>query len=489
MELRWSSTLRRGALSCLSVLGLSAVSCTIDAGENPATPKLGVDDGTDEQDTGTVGLRNSSAAPVGDTTGSEGSSASQPGVDTDSQGQSSQDSAGVTSTDGPGETSTPGGQDTTTTAPTSEPGNNSSSSSTSMTTTEETTTECPNVKVEFTAVIPSIYLLVDYSGSMGFDINGGQNPASNVDTRWEIVQEALIGSPSGVVRRMQDKAKFAMSKFSAPGQTGAECPTMTHALSGPAGMENALPKLNNLPAIEQLFAANSNPTGYTPSGESIYAMWQEMKKNPDPNKILVFASDGDPMYPGSGTNCPLSALPDAISDFPESFRQQNKKDRVVSIVEDLYEDNISTFVISVGNGQSADPTHLDLVAKAGVGVTSASNTTDPDYPANPVPGAAQQDNFFFPGTSSSELYGAFESIILGSRPCKFTLEGGTVEPGHESEGTVTINGEEKTYNDPNGWKVNNGTEIELLGTSCTTVRQDTNVQLDVEFSCEAFTPG
>jgi hypothetical protein len=44
------------------------------------------------------------------------------------------------------------------------------------------------------------------------------------------------------------------------------------------------------------------------------------------------------------------------------------------------------------------------------------------------------------------------------------------------------------YDDPNGWRVNSPTEIELLGDACALI-QAGDVDVQVEFTCHAILPG
>lgn len=462
MESRSLSRLRT-VLALMPMLGFAAMSCTITPEQTPKPGGLG----KEESDSAS-----SDGSEVRNTEGSEESSSGgsdDTGGSNDSGGGSS-DGSGT----GSGTVSDPG-------VDTVGSSQSSTSEETSMTssgseTSSDTTSECAKVEAEFTAVIPSIYILVDRSGSMSWAVEGG-NPGVGESSRWDIVERTLVeeGEASdpksgGIVYRMQDKAKFALATYS---QTGSACPAMEYSES--SAMDE-LPKLNNWEAVRDQFSARG-PGGGTPSSEAIDWVWRRMKENDDPNRILVFASDGNPSY-GSGTRC-------SGYDFPPTVTASDPYDRVVEVVEEMYKEDIKTFVIMVGS--AAEASGMDEIARAGVGVVPGMNQNAASYPENPNEGASKSAYYYFSGSDSDLIESAFEAVITGARPCKFELEGKLNTVG--STGEVLINGELKLLNDPNGWRINSLTEIELLGDSCKQIRKDPNVDLKVSFSCDVFQPG
>ncbi len=94
---------------------------------------------------------------------------------------------------------------------------------------------------------------------------------------------------------------------------------------------------------------------------------------------------------------------------------------------------------------------------------------------------------FYVPSDADAMVAAFQEIINGARSCVLTLDG-AILPGQADQGTVTVNGVEIIFDDPNGWQVNSPTEIEILGTSCEAI-QEGNVEITVEFTCDAIVPG
>ena len=292
--------------------------------------------------------------------------------------------------------------------------------------------DCPSAEVQFEPVVPTVILLIDQSGSMtaGFD---GSN-------RWDVVREALIDPVTGVIAALENDVRFGLALYTSNG--GGEpdvCPVL---------VEEA-PVIMGLDAITDAYTGQS-PTGDTPTGDSIdvvaAALADDMTEGP---KIIVLATDGEP-------------------DTCEVPNPQEGQEEAVTAAENAYTDGIETFVISVGNDVSEE--HLQDMANAGTGWLPG----DPDAP-------------FYVPSDADAMVAAFEEIINGARSCVLTLDT-AILPGQADQGTVTVNGVEITFDDPNGWQVNSPTEIELLGTSCDAI-QEGNVEITVEFTCAAIVPG
>ncbi|MEM6289911.1 MAG: vWA domain-containing protein [Myxococcota bacterium] len=294
------------------------------------------------------------------------------------------------------------------------------------------TMDCPSAEVQFEPVIPTVILLIDQSGSMTADFNG--------EDRWDVVRDALIDPVTGVVANLENDVRFGLALFTSNGgDAGGECPVLA---------EEA-PMIGNLMSISETYQGES-PTGDTPTGDSIDAVVASLLAKEDEGpRIIVLATDGEP-------------------DTCEVPNPQQGQEEAIVAAENAFANDIQTFIISVGNDVSE--THLQAMANAGVGVLEG----DPDAP-------------FYVPTDEDAMIAAFEEIINGVRSCVLTLDT-AILPGQADQGTVTINGVVIPFDDPNGWQVNSPTEIELLGTSCEAI-QEGDVEVTVEFTCEAIIPG
>jgi len=314
-------------------------------------------------------------------------------------------------------------------------GSSSSSSSEGTTTGEEsssTTMDCPSAEVQFEPVVPTVILLIDQSSSMTTAFDG--------TNRWNAVRDALIDPVTGVIATLQDDVRFGLALYTSNGgDAGGTCPIIT----------DVVPVVGNLAAITDVYEDES-PVGDTPTGDSVdavvAALADDMEDGP---KIIVLATDGEP-------------------DTCEVPNPQTGQGEAITAVENAFAADIQTFVISVGNDVSEG--HLQNLANAGVGWMPG----DPNAP-------------FYVPSDQDAMVTAFEEIINGARSCVLTLDT-AILPGQADQGTVTVNGMEIPFDDPNGWQVNSATEIELLGAACDAI-QEGDVDITVVFTCEAIVPG
>jgi len=215
------------------------------------------------------------------------------------------------------------------------------------------------------------------------------------------------------------------------------------------------PALNNYASISAVYKPD-DWQGDTPTGESVDATVKILEGVTDEGpKVIVLATDGEP---DSCTDPnPKSAT------AKEAARQLS-----VSAVQNAFKKQITTFVISVGN--EVGETHLRAVANAGQGLA-----VDVD-----------QMNRFYRANSQAELATAFDSIVNGVRSCVLALNG-TVDTASASTGSVILDGKALAFNDPNGWKLNSPTVLELQGTACSAIKNGDH-DLKISFPCGVIIP-
>ncbi|HGG58073.1 MAG TPA: VWA domain-containing protein, partial [Nannocystis exedens] len=259
-------------------------------------------------------------------------------------------------------------------------------------------------------------------------------------SRWQAVYDALLNPKDGLVMDLEDQVRFALGLYTSfNGNEGGECPVITEV---PAD-------LGNYAAIEAVYSANK-PEDETPTGESILAVMDSLLNDPGMgDKVIVLATDGEP------DTC---AVPNP----------QTGQAVAVAGAVTAFEAGIKTFVISVGS-QISDQ-HLQDMANAGVGVQKG----DPDAP-------------FYKANNKEALVAAFEEIINGVRDCTLILDG-EVQEGFEDQCIVTVNGDGVPYLDPDGWKLNEPNELELVGKACEAI-QEGQVSISIKCACGAIIPG
>jgi hypothetical protein len=290
---------------------------------------------------------------------------------------------------------------------------------------------------------------------MAADVEGGIS-------RWEAVRAALVDPTTGIVPQLQAQVNLGLTLYTGPDQgtignddtVGMEDPDFIETEVCPYLVQVPI-ALNNFTPIETAYrplVIRNNSRGQTPTGESIEASVPALT-GLDPvafpgRKVLVLATDGEPDLCADG-------------DDEEGGRM-----RSVEAVQAAFDLGVTTYVISVGDDVGEQ--HLRELANLGQGFP-ADDPMDRFYRANDAASLAQ----------------AFEDIVNGVRDCVFTLDG--MVTGTGDDGSVTVDGTTLTFGDPNGWRLNDPTTVELTGTACELVRMGDH-QIDISFPCGVVIP-
>ncbi|HET7543069.1 MAG TPA: hypothetical protein VFK05_24520 [Polyangiaceae bacterium] len=297
---------------------------------------------------------------------------------------------------------------------------------------------CVEGQVEFKAVAPQVWLLLDRSGSMADTLSGST-------TRWNALGNVLFGDPAvamdrGVVGDFDSQVAFgAVFYTSGSASTGCVLDLSSVALAN-----------NNYKHIRERYNKLA-PSGGTPTPESIaatvaVAASSDLTGGP---KLLVLATDGAPgtCKPGSGV-----ATTEVENQVSLAFQKQ-----------------IKTFAIAISTG--TDIAHMQRVANLGVGLAANATPPAPLYTA----------------TSQNDLKSAFSTILTTvPRSCVFSLNG-TVDEDNADQGTVVLDDQTLVYNDPDGWRLKQADQVELVGSACKQI-QDGEDNLKINFPCAVFTP-
>jgi hypothetical protein len=255
----------------------------------------------------------------------------------------------------------------------------------------------------------------------------------------------------GVVLQLQDSVRFALALYTY--SSGSTCPELVEVMP---------PALDNFGAIDAVYALEQ-PINNTPTGESLAAVAAELASFNEPGpKLIILATDGDP------DRC---ANPDG--------HDQVSKDLATDAAEAAFAQDIETVIVAVGDQVSLQ--HQQDMANAGSGKPVPAS-----YPCDPVADPQTCAPTYQPA-SKQALVDAFLSIINGKRTCVFTLDG-AVQAGKECDGTVMVNGVKIPCNDPDGYKLNNPSEIEFVGAACDSIMNDPSVVIEASFPCGSVIP-
>jgi hypothetical protein len=340
--------------------------------------------------------------------------------------------------------------------------------------------ECIDVEVDFEPIIPNVVLLIDQSGSMNDGSGFGTAVQAEIDDgsytpwgcggvndlwRWNVVRSVLFNPDGGIVKPLEDQVRFGMALYTSNGGFGLTepfktCPVLAEVALGFGTY------------AEMLEAMDCSDIGSdTPTRESLRDTAAALAaRELDGKNVIVLATDGEP----DNCTCPNwndDGGYDCDGDVEDRVTRPGFVDPitlaaaeqydVVQEAKRVYEElGIQVFVIDVSTPSNTSlRDHLTDVAEAGGGD-------------------------IFDGTNPSGLTDAFQTIIDGARSCAIDLDG-EIEDGKESTGKVLLNGDPLTLGDPDGWKVNSPTQIELVGDACTTIKSGAQ-ELDITFPCGAF---
>jgi hypothetical protein len=306
--------------------------------------------------------------------------------------------------------------------------------------------DCAGKDITTMRIVPTIWLVVDGSGSMTDPLNGAMGNLS----RWTAIHDSLMDPMTGVVKALEHDVKwgFVVYDGTLPGggrrgnNTAGEATTCPRIIS-------VEPKKDNYNDISMVFG--TDPLGgSTPTDKALQAVISHLPMGGQPvldgtvsPTIVVLATDGEP------------------NDYCNNDRMRDVKPDVIAAVKQLLAVNLKTYVISLAGDDTALNQHLVDVAAAG-GTGKA-----PFIPMN-----------------KDQLIQTFRDIIGTGAACEFTLTG-KVKMGLECMGKIEINGTALPCNNDNGWRLKDESTVTITGTACEMYKMNSAAVLHAEFPCEA----
>ena len=317
--------------------------------------------------------------------------------------------------------------------------NDTSSSDTHIPDSRTEEIECNDSFVVFLkpdeSMIADVMLVVDRSGSM------------NDMGKWEQTKNAVQALTSA----MDDAINFGLMLFPDPtlGLFGDECASGVALVSPDTGT-----------ALEIATMLNSySPLGGTPTAASLRLAGDLMiSANPEGPNFILLATDGGPGCNDSLHWPECTCIPGAICP-PDNNCLDDV--RTLSIVEDLYEQNISTFVIGIPGSELVSDL-LDAMA---------------------VAGGTDIDGAHYAVDADSDILMAMTEIGGSVVPCRYELDEAPSDPDMI---ILSIDGVEilRDITHEDGWDISDEIFIDLYGSACTQIRDGGSHSIDVLFDCE-----
>lgn len=299
-------------------------------------------------------------------------------------------------------------------------------------------------------VTPTVWLVLDGSGSMDEDFSG--------ETRWTALRAALM-DPGGIVETLASNVRFGMVLYS-----GAESDDEDNPPAQCVNLTVVEPALDNYAGLDAQLP-DEEPGGWTPTDQALVHVVDNL---PVTNMAMldvdieptyvVLATDGAPNdrcegdngQQGGGQRGGGSGLDPEVAQ------------RVLDVVGRGVTLGMELLVISLAGGDDELQQHLEEVTGL------ANNGFAP----------------FVPETRD-ELISTFQQIV-GGASCRIVLDG-TVAEGQECAGEVMLNGSPLECGGENGFRLEDPSTLQLLGTACSEFLANDS-QVHAQFPCGVFSP-
>ena len=371
---------------------------------------------------------------------------------------------------------------------------------------------CQMAKITYEPKIPTVYILVDRSGSM-FDclatttnveaMCGANNQGSPMDTSWYKLKEAT----RSVLKSLEHDVHFGFATIWGQNPAGGGmCPPLQGMVP-----QKVAPKEDNADEIMTLydslaFQPNTTQQGMkfeTPASETLQIIGDELVKLTSPgDKYILFITDGQPDYcDDSNSLC----APDSVVGHIQRLKAMNITTIVMGLqanISDLPKGILQAFAnAGVGEptvaplrgtgttsdfydqcnsvaGWKADLTFLGKTDARGTTLGTYATTAGPTTPFSPS--AADQ----------TQIVTQLSQALAGVKSCSFDLNDVNgkmikVDTMKLAQAHVLIQGMEVGLSATDGWNVDAAAPSTLVfsGTACTKWRMPSSTMIDLQFPC------
>ncbi len=383
---------------------------------------------------------------------------------------------------------------------------------------------CQQKDVTFTPTNPTVYLLVDRSGSMFHCLTGSTGDAVCSDmnnTSWTNLRKAI----EGVLPTLDAQVRFGFTTvWGTNPMDGGMCPSIQGMLT-----DNVPPALNNAATIAQKydglpFPPNSTQPGVkfeSPASESLDNVTKALMADTTPgDKYIIFITDGQPDYcDDSNSLC----APDSVIWKLQTAYNAGIKTIVMGIQTALF-DLAPGVLQSWANAGAGEPTMApvrtggssndfydqcgqnivtgwtaDLTAS---GQTPMRGDTLGMYSTTSGPTKPYQPN----AADQAALTTALTSALSGVRSCTFDLSTFQIDADKLDEAIIYLvddKGNETVPLDKNktdGWymtditattgangqTMHTATQVQLYGSWCDKLRAPTTTDIKFNFPCDVI---
>lgn len=339
---------------------------------------------------------------------------------------------------------------------------------------------CQNLQVVFEPKIPTVFVLVDRSGSV-FD-----------SMVWAPLRTGVLG----VIQSTQAEIRYGFAAFA--GLAGQICPDFVPAPTI---------ALNNYDAIAQLYNSldrTSYAKAETPTTLALRQAQSLLVADNSPgDKYILFVTDGEPDFCDDSNH--ICAVDSVVHEL-QALKQAGTTTFVFglkSVASDISLESLQAFA-NAGAGQPVLAPIMQMPGPLNIyyqcnglapwvtdlttaGKTTAMMTSIGNYSATGGTATLYNPDLTNPQTGQAALVNQLTSVISGVKSCVFDLSGKIeVDLNQLGLATVTIEGQTVPLDSTNGWRMNNSTQLELVGSACTGWRKPENTHINFDFPCSVI---
>lgn len=321
---------------------------------------------------------------------------------------------------------------------------------------------CSDFAIEFLAQTPTVYVLVDRSGSMG----------TTQENFWAPLRDALLPA----VEALQADVRFGFGTYTSTMMT--QCDEPTSVLDDLGTITE-----NNYAAIAAKYNGYTDPNGGdTPTSAALVDVMDILLADDAPGaKYIVLVTDGNPDLCNNGN----------VKCFQDSL---------VGTLQDVKAAGIETIIFGLAaKQQPLDAEIMSVFANAGAGQAVAW--------AQGAPNAEHQNLSPVEEECAGQLLGTYSATggtaeaylsadpaalvtnlqgkVAGLKSCTIDVNF-AVDAGSESKGEIYV-GDLTTPIALADWRMNTPSQIELLGTSCELWKLEETINFFAGFPCEVIT--
>jgi hypothetical protein len=364
---------------------------------------------------------------------------------------------------------------------------------------------CQQAERTFEPNIPTVYLLVDRSGTM-FDAI-----ANNLNA-WT----ALRGGVLNVMRELEGSVRFGFAAFSGANMGANMCQL---------DVPSVAPALNNYGAIAALYEPLAQPVNSkeTPTVLALSQIAAQLEADASTigDKYILFVTDGEPDYCNDGNAiCPPDSVVGLLQRLSSSVdangaaRQPIKtlvfgvSSPTATIRQEVLQSfanagaGLPVMALAPNANQAPDPNAIfdqcagepgwrtDFTA---TGKTAVRGETIGDYVLDAT--LAGNAPVYRPDpTDQAALTDQIRAALAGVKSCTFDLGEDDVQVDLTRQdlgqlARIVVNGSPVAFDPVNGWSMSSETTVTLAGQACESWRTPTvQTSISFDFPCDVFVP-